>query len=797
MSDGGNSEGNNKTDGLIISAKGTWHWDPVNKIFVLDPATPGTDVAAPFHDINVVGSGFNDEIYLGKGNDIAHGGDGNDIIFGDRQVTALKSDGSVKTFVDYTVAQGAGNDQLFGEGGNDSLYGGAGDDLLDGGTGNDKLYGGDGADHLIGGIGNDLLDGGAGNDHLEGGANDDTLIGGKGADLLEGGDGNDTYRFGNADGNDVINDTSGTDKIVYIGDDDYAFKVLNFERLNSTNPAVAIDGIANDLRITLDGTIIDVIHQYSDPASATPAAPGTGAIESFQFDDGAKYLGFRLSEKSYVLNADSSAIVTGTNAAEIIASSNAGGTLNGNGGSDLLFGAAGIDNLNGGDGNDLLVGGAGNDFLNGGNDNDWLAGGTGDDTMDGGAGNDTATYAGAVSGTTTGVTVNLLTGKATGADQGTDTLTNIENIYGSIYNDVLTGDDTANILAGNAGNDTLNGNGGADRLDGGAGNDTLNGGAGADILIGGKGNDLLDGGAVGDTYLFGKGDGTDVINDTGNSAGDGIVFSADDSALKVLNFERLNSTNPAVASDGIANDLRIALDGTTIDVLHQYTDVPSNIGGVGAIETFTFSSGSTFLGYALSSSPYALSGDSLGPLDGADGVNDIIATSSADDILNGKSGDDLLFGNGGNDTLNGGDGNDLLVGGKGNDILTGSAGGDTLNGGNGNDRFVFTATTDSPSLTPGNFDTITDFTTLAGPNADKIDLSAIDANTTTPLDQAFAFVDNLTPGTNPGVVANSVTWYQSGGNTFVQVDVDGNTATADMVIKLTGLVTLHATDFIL
>jgi hypothetical protein len=34
-----------------------------------------------------------------------------------------------------------------------------------------------------------------------------------------------------------------------------------------------------------------------------------------------------------------------------------------------------------------------------------------------------------------------------------------------------------------------------------------------------------------------------------------------------------------------------------------------------------------------------------------------------------------------------------------------------------------------------------------------------------------------------GVVANSVTWYESGGNTFVQADVNGDTA-ADFTIEL-------------
>ena len=54
---------------------------------------------------------------------------------------------------------------------------------------------------------------------------------------------------------------------------------------------------------------------------------------------------------------------------------------------------------------------------------------------------------------------------------GTDTLRNLENLWGSAFNDRLTGSTGANELQGGNGNDTLNG---------GAGNDTLTGGAGLD-----------------------------------------------------------------------------------------------------------------------------------------------------------------------------------------------------------------------------------------------------------------------------------------------------------------------------
>ena len=52
---------------------------------------------------------------------------------------------------------------------------------------------------------------------------------------------------------------------------------------------------------------------------------------------------------------------------------------------------------------------------------------------------------------------------------GSDTLTSIENLTGSAFDDTLTGDGNANILSGLAGDDTLNGGAGNDTLDGGDG----------------------------------------------------------------------------------------------------------------------------------------------------------------------------------------------------------------------------------------------------------------------------------------------------------------------------------------
>ncbi len=128
-------------------------------------------------------------------------------------------------------------------------------------------------------------------------------------------------------------------------------------------------------------------------------------------------------------------VLTGDGNANKLDGSGGDDTLSGAGGADSLVGAAGLDTLNGDAGADTLDGGADNDKLFGGSENDILTGGTGADSLDGGADTDTASYSLSV----TGVTVNLSTGTGLGGDAQGDTLTGIENVTGSLVNDVLIG----------------------------------------------------------------------------------------------------------------------------------------------------------------------------------------------------------------------------------------------------------------------------------------------------------------------------------------------------------------------
>ncbi len=110
------------------------------------------------------------------------------------------------------VATGSGLDDLMlGGSGNDSLIGQGGDDWVFGGLGNDTISGGAGRDFLNGNGGADIIDGGNDNDLILGEQGDDSLSGGNGADALNGADGNDTLDGG--DGDDVLIGREGLDRI--------------------------------------------------------------------------------------------------------------------------------------------------------------------------------------------------------------------------------------------------------------------------------------------------------------------------------------------------------------------------------------------------------------------------------------------------------------------------------------------------------------------------------------------------------------------------------------------------------
>lgn len=224
---------------------------------------------------------------------------------------------------------------------------------------------------------------------------------------------------------------------------------------------------------------------------------------------------------------------------------------------------------------------------------------------------------------------------------------------------------TVTTFNGTGAAETLTGTAGQDALSGFAGNDTLVGGLGSDRLTGGTGNDLLWGGASGtvqatngnDSYVWAKGDGSDALNDWGQSLSevDTLILS------NVL-------PNEVTLTQSFANgaDLLITIvpTGEVITIDERYQNAAYGYG----IEQIQFSDGTIWA------------------------LDKILAQARrsgtpGNDTLGGSAIQDNIFGLDGNDTITGGLGDDLLAGGKGADSLDGGAGSDSYvwSKGDGND----------------------------------------------------------------------------------------------------------------
>ncbi|MFM9489519.1 beta strand repeat-containing protein, partial [Pseudomonas monachiensis] len=217
----------------------------------------------------------------------------------------------------------------------------------------------------------------------------------------------------------------------------------------------------------------------------------TNSAENYQLTMTVNYAGAQAVITDYHGTYTANDNHGGSDSANLTISYQEGHTLTGTSGDDVLVAGTGNNIINAGDGNDVLTAGSGNNELHGGAGNDLLFSGQGNDILDGGTGIDTASYAHASAGVT--VDLSLLTAQNT-LGAGSDTLTGIENLTGSNFNDTLTGGNTNNVINGGLGNDILNGGGGDDLLIGGLGNNTLTGGAGTDTfqwLKGNSGHDVI------------------------------------------------------------------------------------------------------------------------------------------------------------------------------------------------------------------------------------------------------------------------------------------------------------------
>jgi Ca2+-binding RTX toxin-like protein len=481
-------------------------------------------------------------------------------------------------------------------------------------------------------------------------------------------------------------------------------------------PDANADGLA-EVQTTLSGVIVDL----ATNSIVDDGFGNSGALLSIENVGGSRF-------------ADQ---LSGDAGANTLQGFEGGDTLLGGAGNDVLDGGAGRDTLDGGAGDDILIGGTGADTyivdsvgdqiieisalgsgdlvqssvswslganledltltglnaINGtgntldntitGNDaNNIIDGGLGDDRIDGGLGADTASYASALAA----VLVDLsIVGPQSTIAAGTDTLTNIENVTGSAFNDDLRGDAGANVL------------------DGGAGRDRLEGGAGDDTYILDNGFDVVVEAPLGgiDTVIapFKVSLQTFANVENATVTGTGNFALTGNSSANIL-----TGNSGANVMDGKGGD-DLLIGGAGFDVLTGGAGADTLIGGtgndnysvdsVGDIVTEALNEGVDLVRTSVS---YALTAH----------VENLVLVANAG-AINGTGNDlaNIVTGNGFANTLSGLEGNDNLSGVGGNDVLIGGLGNDRMSGGAGQDAFVFNA-----ALGAANVDTITDFSVV-------------------------------------------------------------------------------------
>jgi len=728
-----------------------------------------------------------DLIYGGAGNDIIYGGWMDDTVYGEAgdDIFVIRQSLAGTEFGDYTDG-GSGTDRLdlsqittaYGAAVNldtgswqyNPLYGGpwtiTGVENVDGTQLDDVITGNSSVNVLNGNGGNDTIYGGGGSDTINGGSGNDTIYGDAGNDIINGGSGNDVLIGG--DGNDVFDGGDGTDLIYGEGGND-TFLLAN--GWTGSYGEVFLGGAGSD---TFDisavtGLATSTINLTDGTFTYTPGSSGPISLSSIEN-------------------------VVGSSAADEITGSGEINRLAGLAGNDILFGLGGDDMLDGGAGNDLL---------------------------DGGTGIDTAVYGGATSAVT--VSLAIAAAQATGG-AGTDTLTGIENLSGSAYNDTLTGD---------------------------AGNNVLDGRVGADTMTGRDGNDTYYVDNVGDL----------VVENSSTGGTDDRVFSSVSYSLTNRTIETLTLTGVAAISatgnskaqtlngNDAANTL-MGLDGN--DVLNGFGGDDTLDGGNGddsldgndGIDTAAYNTATSAVTVSLAVAGAQATGgagtDTLANIENLIGsaYNDTLTGNSGANVINGKAGSDTMAGGDGNDiyyvdnvgdvitetstggsdtvyssvsysvsstyvetliltgsaainasgnshnnSLTGNSGANVIQGGGGNDVLNGGLGADTLSGGSGSDIFVFNS-----ALGGGNVDSITDYSI-------SNDTIRLDDSVFTGLALGALAANAFYVGTAAHDADDRIIYNSSTGALFFDADGNGAGAAIQFATLTTGL-PLVASEFV-
>ena len=586
----------------------------------------------------IVGDLMIDSVVAGNiyaGSDVLKGGSENDTIYGDSSpilstsVLSVSADQSVEYIIDTNPTTHVATTLATIHGGNDTLQGGAGDDYLDGGSGFDtvdfsnstsKVYVnlslntaiGDGTD-VVKNIENIIGSNATLGDTLIGNGLVNTISGSSGGDTLSG-----------LDGNDTLDGKTGSDWVDY----SYASSVT----VNLVSGTGIVSGSDSDTLISIENVI------GSSGADILSGIQGT--VNTLLGKDG----------NDLFYGSFDGDTLDGGNGIDTVDYANASGiinvTLGGSNNSDKLIS---IENVYGATGNDTLVGDSNDNVLDGRSGNDTLIGGSGSDTLIGGSGIDTADY----SSSTNAINVNLTTGSLSDGFGGIDTLSGIEIVKGSLFNDAMTGSNLSDTLIGNSGNDTFFASNG---------NDTYWGNTQASYTD--SNSDKIDyssSGTFGVDHMVAHLSTASVAGSITTYSGANALISTD-TVYSVEDIVGTSGNDTIIGGSGVINTL---FGGAGNDVLSGNIDGDLLDGGTG-INLADYSSSTQNLivdlsaslknVYVLGSTPTSINADTLSNIQQ-------ISSGAGNDKFIGNSADNIFMGGVGNDTFIGGAGNDTFIGG--------------------------------------------------------------------------------------------------------------------------------------
>jgi Ca2+-binding RTX toxin-like protein len=475
-------------------------------------------------------------------------------------------------FGDYFAADDSA-DEIVAFDGDDIIEGRGGADHIDGGGGSDTIeYGGAraavdvdltrgtglrddaegdvyvGIENIRGSGFGDMLAGDREDNRILGRDGDDVLAGRGGADLLDGGAGIDTADYSASPGFVIVQLAIETQVNSDAGGDAVGDRLRSVE--NVTGSAFGDIIFGNSRANTLDGGRGPDEIDGGFGNDILIGGQGTDTVSFRDWNDG--YYSPLLETIRIELgpvNAEGFATRTVVNfrTGEISVAE-----------TDIL---SGFENVIGSDRFETIVGNSARNILEGEGGNDVLQGNTGGDTLNGGAGTDTASYESnparviAVLGQNGANGVAQEFGTLPGQPPGVqsivsvDTLSGIESLRGSSFNDTLIGNEQVN------------------RLEGGPGADVLAGGADADTFVW---RNITDTGTV-----FGS---ADLVTDFNPAQGDRLDLSGIDANV----FAGGNQTFSFIGQDGFSgtpgeiNFVHVGND----TIIQMQTGVDADVEGV-------------------------------------------------------------------------------------------------------------------------------------------------------------------------------------------------------------------------